>query len=92
MLTHEQLGARVDLLGERMRDVEERVERIEHNMATKDDIQTVLSAISQIKTEVAGPVEVFSTTRSIGKFVVWIGTAVAALFGAVAAVKGLWWK
>lgn len=91
MLTHEELGARVDLLGERMRDVEERVERIEHNMATKDDIQTILSAISQIKTEVAGPVEVFSTTRSIGKFLVWGGTLIAAMFGALVAFKE-WFK
>lgn len=86
-LTHEQIGARVDLLGERMEQLERRVERIEANMATKGDIERVLAAVSKIETSTAPAVEVVSTTKSIGKFVVWAGTIVATVFGAIVAFR-----
>ena len=74
-------------LGERVEQLDVRLRNVEDNMATKDDIRDILEAITSLDAKVAGPVEVYSTTRSIGKFVVWIGTAVAALFGAIVAVK-----
>ena len=79
-LTDEQLGDRVDQLDARLASVE-------RNMATKDDIRQILDAVASLEAKTAGPVEVYSTTKSIGKFALWAGTIVAAVFGAIVAVK-----
>ncbi len=87
MLTNEQLGARVDRVEGRLASVEEQVASIKAGMATKSDIERVLSAVASVESKTAGPVEVYSTTKSIGKFAVWGGTIIAAIFGAIVAVK-----
>lgn len=86
MLTNEQLGARVDRVEDRLASVETQVSSIKESMATKSDIDRVLAAVAAVEVKAAGPAEVYSTTKSIGKFAFWGGTIIAAVFGAVTAV------
>lgn len=60
-----------------------RLEAVERNMATRDDI-------SELKDSVSGLVEAWNTASGLLKFIKWIAGIAAVVLGAWAAAKQIW--
>ena len=99
-ITNEQLGVRVDQVESRLSGVENQVSHIRETMASKEDINAVLRAITRfetkteisiaaIKSDTAGPVETFNAARAVGKFFKWVGGIFAAAASAYMAWRAL---